>query len=242
MPFDVSVHHTDYWLNVFATLYSLFPNSSIIVVGIYGLITRKIWYLMLALYGIGVAAIIQIIAAAVGQDRPAASCCPPGDKGMPSGHGAHYGTFITWISWEILTNPRLNHCLWWQRGLLLFIPLLLWAPGFPSRVYVHDHTWQQITAGGILGFFFAILWILFLHYWFRPKGLYKLMNSKFAKKIGLKNDYYPMEVAERALSPRLIDNNAQGVGGHPKTGWGGSNPTNGYNPAEPEGTEMVTTV
>jgi len=208
VPFDVSVHHTSYWKNVLATMYSLIPTVFIIVTGLYGLFTRRLFPLMLAIYGAVVAGVNQIIAAIVAQDRPRASCCPPGKHGMPSGHGDHYATFIVWISWEILTNPRLDRYKMWQRVCFLIFPLILWAPGFPSRVYVNDHSWPQIYAGACLGVFWAILWILFLHFYWRPKGIWKVMNWNCSRKIGLKNDYYPVdeEAAERATAPRLLGN------------------------------------
>jgi len=214
-PFDVSVHeNSDPW-NILSTIWSFVPNGFVIVMTILSLITRRVFIIMIAVYTIWVAAINEIIAQIIGQRRPSYTCAPDGGVGMPSGHADHNATMIIWMSWEILTNPRLNKWHWWQRILLLIVPLFIWGPSIPARWYIGDHSWTQLGVGCALGVFWDVVWISFLYFYWRPVGLWKFLNTNCAKRFKIRNDYLPggNEQAERAFSPRLMPNKALGPEG-----------------------------
>jgi len=190
LPFEVSIRHTISWRNALAVYFGLWPMTFVFICVFFTLITRRLSWTVLKGLGIWIVFAEQVLARIIGQRRPPGSCAPQDSRqGMPSGHASHDTGFPLYIWFELLTNEKFTHYQWWKKFILILISGIMWIPGIPSRVYLHDHTINQVIVGSFVGAILSFLYMLFIKFWFRPKGVSKLMNSKFAKKFRVTNDY-----------------------------------------------------
>ncbi|KAG0294234.1 hypothetical protein BGZ96_001537 [Linnemannia gamsii] len=90
--------------------------------------------------------------------------------GMPSSHSqfmAYFATYIVILMYRrsIVSEPLIPHTV--SAVVVLWSALVVY-----SRVHLYYHTWQQVVAGTICGFFFAIIYFHIVNRVLRAKGLF----------------------------------------------------------------------
>ncbi|OAQ32909.1 PAP2-domain-containing protein [Linnemannia elongata AG-77] len=90
--------------------------------------------------------------------------------GMPSSHSqfmAYFATYVVILMYRrsIASDPLIPHTV--SAVVVLWSALVVY-----SRVHLYYHTWQQVVAGTICGFFFAIIYYNVVNGVLRSKGLF----------------------------------------------------------------------
>ncbi|CAJ1411478.1 unnamed protein product [Effrenium voratum] len=123
---------------------------------------------------------ILVFQTAVLQPRPTQSCL--GECGMPSGHA------MMCLSLTVFTCCELLHR--WPPSLQRFGAILLLVlthlPVTWAKLHVHDHTFEQVSAGASLGCLLGVGHFLAVRKCFDRGG-------KVCKATGLVDNYWPQE-------------------------------------------------
>lgn len=144
--------------------------------------------------------VMTVAKAIIQQPRPVGSCII--SCGMPSGHSISALCYLTWLlleaynknNKEYFAEERTKHFL----AILLCV---LFLPVTWSRIFLHDHSLEQVTVGGIVGASVGGLWFLFMQTRFAFR-LFELivLKSKSCLEIA-KNYQFPPAYEEPGRNP-----------------------------------------
>jgi membrane-associated phospholipid phosphatase len=109
-----------------------------------------LYYICLALFGVLLNE--KVLKRIVQEPRPAASACK--GYGMPSGHSTNCFTWMVWTLVEILSHPSPSA---WFTIFLLCLTVFVLAPVPYARVYLQDHTREQVMVGMAVGTILGLL-------------------------------------------------------------------------------------
>eukprot|EP00744_Colponema_vietnamica_P000814 GILI01001414.1.p1 GENE.GILI01001414.1~~GILI01001414.1.p1 ORF type:complete len:236 (-),score=70.34 GILI01001414.1:428-1054(-) len=183
---DASIPNNLDFLGVVAVAYSIWPYVWFALMGLWLIVGRTTRGLLMVLLLAFVTLFNELVLKNIFvQRRPVLSCLE--SYGMPSGHSANAGVSFTIIFLELLFNYRSSDVV--KRILYCFATVLAFLPVPWSRVYLNDHSFEQVTAGFITGFGFGVLMFLLLKYYLADYRLDLLCQWKPLKKINFKNDY-----------------------------------------------------
>ncbi|KAF9094704.1 hypothetical protein BGX23_001709 [Mortierella sp. AD031] len=106
--------------------------------------------------------------------------------GMPSSHSqfmAYFATYIVILMYRrsIASEPIVPHTV--SAVVILWSALVVY-----SRVHLYYHTWQQVVAGTICGFFFAIVYYHIANGIIRSKGLFDwIVDHPLARQFHIRD-------------------------------------------------------
>ncbi|CAK8989060.1 unnamed protein product [Durusdinium trenchii] len=145
------------WIHYIGAFYSFMPMLVIFGILIYGLWTRGVRELFAFIFQGLTVVVMTAMKLIIKQRRPVGSCSVT--CGMPSGHTvATIGTFV-WIALEVWAAKCMEPK---QKALVLGVAGLLLIPVGWSRVLFHDHSWDQVLVGAVVGTLLAVIWYGFL--------------------------------------------------------------------------------
>ncbi|KAF9920995.1 hypothetical protein FBU30_009032 [Linnemannia zychae] len=106
--------------------------------------------------------------------------------GMPSSHSqfmAYFATYTVILMYRrsIASEPLIPHTV--SAAVVFWSALVVY-----SRVHLYYHTWQQVVAGTICGFVFAIVYYYVVNIVIRPKGLFDwIVDHPLARQLHIRD-------------------------------------------------------
>ncbi|KAF9136249.1 hypothetical protein BGW39_003694 [Mortierella sp. 14UC] len=108
--------------------------------------------------------------------------------GMPSSHSqfmAYFATYVVILMYRrtSASEPFIPHIV--SALVILWSALVVY-----SRVHLYYHTWQQVVAGTICGFLFAVIYYYIANGVLRSKGLFDwIVDHPLAKQLFIRDTY-----------------------------------------------------
>ncbi|KAF9905794.1 hypothetical protein EC991_001270 [Linnemannia zychae] len=108
--------------------------------------------------------------------------------GMPSSHSqfmAYFATYVVFLMYRrtSTSEPFIPHIV--STLVILWSALVVY-----SRVHLYYHTWQQVVAGTICGFLFAIIYYYIANKVLRSKGLFEwIVDHPLARQLFIRDTF-----------------------------------------------------
>jgi len=166
LPGDVTVPNDPNFGDVIAIIYGFIPYVGGLVCLVLWIFRRTVWpLLILIMAGIIVVLNEGCIKKLVSQARPSGSCLHT--SGMPSSHSELAIGFWFYFHLEILIKGKITSTSEWttlKKGYVLMAVYVLLLPVPFTRVALHDHSWEQVGVGALVGICVASLWYCLMNF------------------------------------------------------------------------------